>query len=111
MQFWFHKFGFCTCANIKRVPGYTETDPDVQITDNYLDNWVSVSDLIIITLTATGSTAAFIVPNNKADGIDRLEVIRLAADSPNRVNPKRIIENWKMHYTITIKYNQVKRFL
>ena len=75
---------------MKQVPGYTETDPAVQITDNYPDNWVSISTLIIITLTATGSTAAFIVPNNKADGIDRLEVIRLAADSPNRVNPKEL---------------------
>ena len=28
-QFPFHVFGFCTCANIKRVPGCKETDPDV----------------------------------------------------------------------------------
>ena len=48
MQFLFHMFGFCTCANIKRVPGYKETDLDVQFTDNYLDNWVSISALISI---------------------------------------------------------------
>ena len=34
MQFRFHMFNFCTCANIKQVPGYKETDPDVQFTDN-----------------------------------------------------------------------------
>ena len=37
-------FGFCTCANIKnKYLGYKETDPDIQFTDNYPDNWVSVS--------------------------------------------------------------------
>ena len=42
----YHMFGFCTCANIKRAPGYKETDPDVQFTDNYLDNWVSVPAIL-----------------------------------------------------------------
>ena len=30
----FHVFDFCTCANIKRVPEYKETDPEVQFTNN-----------------------------------------------------------------------------
>ena len=33
---------------IKRVPGYKETDPDVQFTDNYPDNRVSVPVLLYI---------------------------------------------------------------
>ena len=45
-------FGFCTCANIKRVPGYKETDPDVQFTDNYPDNPVFVPALIRISITS-----------------------------------------------------------
>ena len=48
MQFRFHVFGFCACSNIKQVPGYNETDPDVQFTDNYRDNRVSVPALISI---------------------------------------------------------------
>ena len=39
-QFRFHVFGFCACTNIKRVPGYKETDPDIQFVDNYPDNRV-----------------------------------------------------------------------
>ena len=31
-------FGFCASPNINRVPGYKETDPDVQFADNYLGN-------------------------------------------------------------------------
>ena len=46
LQFRFHLFGFCTCANIKRVPGYKETDPNVQFMDNYPDNRVSVPSLV-----------------------------------------------------------------
>ena len=45
LPFYFHVFGFCTCANIKQVPGYKETDPDVQFTCNYPDNWVSIPAL------------------------------------------------------------------
>lgn len=43
-------------------------------------------------LTATGSTAALIVPNNKAEGILRLDDMRLAAESPNKLKP---IRNYK----------------
>ena len=46
LQFRFHMFGFCACTNIKQVPRYKETDPDVQFADNYLDNWVLVPALI-----------------------------------------------------------------
>ena len=38
-------FGFCECANIKRVPGYKETD--VQLADNRPDNRVSIPALNI----------------------------------------------------------------
>ena len=40
-------FGFCSCTNIKRVPGYKETDADVQFVDNYQDNRVSIPALIV----------------------------------------------------------------
>ena len=43
-------FDFCACANIKRVPGYKETDPDVQFVDNYLYNRASVPPLRITSL-------------------------------------------------------------
>ena len=39
-------FGFCACTNIKRVPGYKETDPDVQFADSYPDNQVSVPAIL-----------------------------------------------------------------
>ena len=49
LQFRFHHvFGFCACANIKRVPGYKETDPDVQFADTYPDNWASIPALVTI---------------------------------------------------------------
>ena len=35
LQFQFPLFGFCTCANIKRIHGYKETEPDVQFAHNY----------------------------------------------------------------------------
>ena len=38
--------GFCMCSNIKRVPGYKETEPDVQFMDNYPDNRISLPALI-----------------------------------------------------------------
>ena len=37
-----------SCTNIKRIPGHKETDPDVQFTNNYPDNWAFVAALIII---------------------------------------------------------------
>ena len=39
---------FLHMHNIKRVPGYKETDLDVQFVDNYQDNRVSVPALITI---------------------------------------------------------------
>ena len=45
-------FDFCTCTNIKQIPGHKETDHDVQFTDNYLDNQVSVPALIQNTIHA-----------------------------------------------------------
>ena len=48
LLFRFHVFGFCACANIKRVPGYKGTDPDVQFAGNYLDNWESIPALVHI---------------------------------------------------------------
>ena len=36
LHFRFHMFGFCTCANIKRIPGYKEPGLDVQFTDNWV---------------------------------------------------------------------------
>ena len=46
-------FGFCACTNIKQVPGYKETDPDVQFVDNYPDNLVSVPAIIRMQLVVT----------------------------------------------------------
>ena len=48
-QFPFHVFGFCACANIKQVPRYKETDPEVQFADNYSNNEVSAPALTIST--------------------------------------------------------------
>ena len=48
LQFRFYVFGFCACTNIKRVPGYKATDPDVQFMNNYPDNRVSVPALLYI---------------------------------------------------------------
>ena len=47
--FQIHVFSFCACANIKQVTRDEETDPDVQIADNYPDNWVSAPVLTIST--------------------------------------------------------------
>ena len=48
LLFRFHVFGFCTCENNKQVPGYKETEPDVQFSNNYPDNWASIPALVTI---------------------------------------------------------------
>ena len=53
--------GFCTCTNVKQVPGYSETNSDVQFTDNYSDNRVSIPDLVIITVNIHVHIVDFVV--------------------------------------------------
>ena len=53
--------GFCTCTNIIQVPGYNETNSDVQFTDNYSDNRVSIPALVIITVNIHVHVVDFVV--------------------------------------------------
>ena len=53
--------GFCTCTNIIQVPGYNETNSDVQFTDNYSDNRVSIPALVIITVNIHVHIVDFVV--------------------------------------------------
>ena len=53
--------GFCTCTNVKQVPGYSETNSDVQFTDNYSDNRVSIPALVIITVNIHVHVVDFVV--------------------------------------------------